>query len=202
MHSLLLSSTQSIESTLWQSFAKAAGISSVTSPKDRYVTPSQGGLGLHWFGLSLHKQTVNNVLRHLHHDSPILCAQSVTSAVYPCTPNPVQDSFVDACHYPPINTNGGGPWNVSLAKDPPKNTDIYTHFNNSFHVARVHSSRPTSSTLCFQTGETYRVPEKHTFHQTDPSQPLLPSHLLSHDSLFPAPLSNQTPIPTSSAPPD
>ena len=201
MHSLPLSSIQSIESTLWQSFAKAAGISSVTSPKDRYVTPSQGGLGLHHFGLSLHKQTVNNVLRHLHHDSPPSCAQSVTSAVYASTPNPVQDSFVDACHYLLINTNGIGPWNVSLAKDLPKNTDIYTHFNNSFHVGRVHSSTPTSSTLCFQAGETYRVLDKHTFHQKDPSQPLLPSHLLSHDSLFPAPLSKQTPIPTSSAPP-
>ena len=58
----------------------------------------------------------------------------------------------------------------------------------------------TSSTLCFQTGKTYQVLDKHTFHQTNPSQPLLPSHLLSHDSLFRARLSKQTPIPTSSAP--
>ena len=62
MHSLPLSSIQTIESSLWQGFSKSAGISSVTSPKDRFVPPSRGGLGLHHFGLSLHKQTLNGIL--------------------------------------------------------------------------------------------------------------------------------------------
>ena len=173
----------------------------MTSPKDRFVPPSQGGLGLRHFGCALHKRTVNNVLRHLHHDSPPSAFPSVCAAIHSVTPNPLQDTFVEACHFLLLHTNGIDPWNVSKACNIPRNTNIYTQFNNRFCIGRVSTSSATSSTLHFSEGDSYRILDSHNFHQVDPFSPHLPPYRMKPNSLFPSPTITQTPIPTLSAPP-
>ena len=116
---------EAIKSRLWHSFAKAAGISTATLPKDKYAPPpSQRGLGLS-LSLSLcalHKQTINNTLRHLHHDSPLffLASFSVSTGIYSSFPTLLQNTFMDACHCFLIHSNGIGVRNVTPRSDIPK----------------------------------------------------------------------------------
>ena len=201
MHSLPPQKISVLESILWQAFSKAAGISSVTCPKDRCVPLSQGGLILRHFGCALHKQSSNNVLRYLHHDSPQSAYLFVCTVIHSVTPKPLQDTFVVACHFFLLQTNGIGAWNVSKAWSIPRNTDIYTQFNNRFCIGRVLTSSATSSTLHFSEGDSYRTLDSHTFRQVDPFSPLLLPHRMMPNYLFPSPSVTQSPIPTSSAPP-
>ena len=62
------------------------------------------------------------------------------------SPSPLQDTFVDACHFLLLHSNGIGPWNVSSAPQITQDTDIYVQFNNQFYISKLHSSTKTSST--------------------------------------------------------
>ena len=200
MHCLPPQRVPALESILWQWFSKAAGISSVISPKDRFVPPSPGALELRHFGCALQKQTGDIELTHLHHNSPPSEFQAVCTAIHSAKPNPLQDTFVDACHFLLLHENRIGPWNLSTACNIPRNTDIYTQFINRFCIGRVAASSARSCTLHFSEGDSFRILDSHTFHQVDSFSPRLTPHRMMPNSLFPSPSVTQTPIPTSSAP--
>jgi len=113
-HPLNETQLTSLQSFLWSKTSHACHVPLYTSPKDRFLPRSQGGLGLRCLRLALACQDLSYSQRFWLSQGPIHPCTQIQKVLFSSEPSPLLNTLVDACYFLGLRAHHFGPWNPCL----------------------------------------------------------------------------------------